>query len=44
LGTVLGYLFALYKGYKNLGGVNGDVAGYALTVSEFCGIIVLALL
>ncbi len=44
LGAVLGYLFALHKGYKNLDGVNGDVAGYALTVSEFCGIIVLALL
>ena len=44
LGVVLGYLFALHKGYKNLDGVNGDVAGYALTVSEFCGILVLALL
>ena len=44
VGTAIGYTFALCKGYKNLDGVNGDVAGYALTVSEFCGIIVLALL
>ena len=43
-GVILGYIFALHKGYKNLDGVNGDVAGYALTVSEFCGILVLALL
>ena len=44
VGTAIGYTFALCKGYKNLDGVNGDVAGYALTVSEFCGILVLALL
>lgn len=44
LGAVWGYLFSLCKGYKNLDGINGDVAGYALTVSEFCGILVLALL
>lgn len=44
LGAVFGYIFALRKGYKNLDGVNGDVAGYALTISEFCGILVIALL
>ena len=35
---------ALFKAYKNLDGVNGDVAGYALTISEFCGVLALALL
>ena len=44
LGAALGYAFALRKGYKNLDGVNGDVTGYALTVSELCGVAVLALL
>ena len=43
-GAALGYVFALHKGYKNLDGVNGDVAGYALTISEFCGVLVLALI
>ena len=44
MGAAFGYIFALHKGYKNLDGVNGDVTGYALTVSELCGIFVLALL
>ena len=42
--VVTGYALALSKAYKSLEGVNGDVAGYALTISEFCGVLVLALL
>ena len=42
--VVAGYALALSKAYKSLEGVNGDVAGYALTISEFCGVLVLALL
>ena len=42
--VVAGYAFALSKAYKSLEGVNGDVAGYALTISEFCGVLALALL
>ena len=42
--VVVGYLWALRKGYKSLDGINGDVTGYALTTAEFCGILALALL
>lgn len=44
LAVIAGYALALSKAYKSLEGVNGDVAGYALTISEFCGVLVLALL
>ena len=44
LAVIAGYAMALSKAYKSLEGVNGDVAGYALTISEFCGVLVLALL
>lgn len=44
LGVPAGYLFALRRGYRALDGMNGDIAGYALTVGELCGIAVCALL
>lgn len=44
LAVIAGYALALSKAYKSLEGVNGDVAGYALAISEFCGVLVLALL
>ena len=43
LGVLLGYGAALRKGYRSLEGMNGDIAGYALTVSELCAGAVLAL-
>jgi len=33
-------LFALY-GYRNLGGMSGDISGFAFTLGEFCGAAVL---
>ena len=44
LGGIAGYAMALRKGYRSLEGMNGDISGYALTVSELCGLAVLALL
>ncbi len=44
VGGVIGYGFALRRGYKSLEGMNGDIAGYALTVSELCAVAVYALL
>ena len=35
---------ALRRGYRSLEGMNGDIAGYALTISELCGAAVFALL
>lgn len=44
LGCLAGYGLALRRGYRSLQGMNGDIAGYALTVSELCGAAVYALL
>ena len=44
IGCMAGYGLALRNGYRNLEGMNGDIAGYALTVSELCGAAVFALL
>lgn len=43
IGCLLGYSFALRRGYKSLEGMNGDIAGYALTIGELCACAVLAL-
>ena len=42
-GVLVGYGFALRKGYKSLEGMNGDIAGYALSIGELCAAGVLAL-
>ena len=44
IGCMAGYGLALHRGFRNLKGMNGDIAGYALTVSELCGAAVFALL
>ena len=41
--VILGYLFYLRRGVKSLGGMSGDISGYALTFGELCGIAVFAL-
>ena len=44
LGCLTGYGLALRRGYRSLQGMNGDIAGYALTIGELCGAAVYALL
>ena len=44
LAVVAGYGVALFRGYKSLGGMNGDIAGYALTVGETWGLIAMAVI
>ena len=43
LGVLIGYGFALCAGYRSLEGMNGDIAGYALSIGELCGAAVIAL-
>ena len=42
-GCLAGYGLALLRGYRSLEGMNGDIAGYALTIGELCAGAVLAL-
>lgn len=44
VGGVAGYGLALRRSYRSLEGMNGDISGYALTISELCAVAVYALL
>ncbi len=44
LGGLAGYALALRKGFKSLDGMNGDISGYALTLSELAALALWALL
>lgn len=44
VGCLVGYGFALYRGYSSLEGMNGDIAGYALTLAELWVAAVYALI
>lgn len=39
----VGFIVSILHAYRQLGGISGDLSGYALTVSEACGLIALAL-
>lgn len=41
--TLAGYAISIHIATRALGGFSGDLAGYALTVSELCGLIALAI-
>lgn len=43
-GCLVGYGLALTRGYRSLQGMNGDIAGYALTIGELCAVAVYALI
>lgn len=42
--TVVTHHIMMFYGRKQLGGMSGDIAGYALTISECVGVLVLAIL
>ena len=44
IGCLFGYSLALRRAYKFLDGMNGDISGYALTISELCAVAVYALI
>jgi adenosylcobinamide-GDP ribazoletransferase len=41
---ILGYAAAMRVVYKSFKGVSGDLLGYAMVISELCGVITLAVL
>ncbi len=43
LGAMAGFLLALTRAYRSLKGMNGDIAGYAITFSELAAAAVLAI-
>ncbi|MBE6921508.1 MAG: adenosylcobinamide-GDP ribazoletransferase [Ruminococcaceae bacterium] len=44
VGCLAGYGLALLRAYRSLDGMNGDISGFALTVSELCAVAVYALI
>ena len=42
--VLAGYIGAMAYAYKDFKGVSGDLAGYALVISELCGLIALAVI
>jgi len=44
VGGLFGYGAALHRSYRSLEGMNGDISGYCLTISELCAVAVYALL
>ena len=42
--AALGAFVCILHGRKQLGGMSGDISGLAVTVGEFCGLLVLALI
>ena len=44
VGCLVGYGFALLRAYRSLGGMNGDISGYCLTIGELCAVAVYALI
>ena len=43
LGTILGVCIAVGRGYRSLQGMNGDISGYAITLGELTGLMVMAI-
>lgn len=42
--VILGYIAAMRGVHRNFKGISGDLLGYALVISELCGLVALALL
>ena len=43
LAAAVGYWLAVWYADRQLGGMSGDVSGFALTLGELCGLAVLTL-
>ena len=43
-GCLAGFGLALLRAYRSLEGMNGDIAGFSLTIGELCAVAVYALI
>ena len=43
-GCLVGYGLALLRAYRSLEGMNGDIAGFSLTIGELCAVAIYALI
>ena len=41
--VIAGHCWALQRAYRSLEGMNGDIAGFCITVSELCGAVALSI-
>ena len=44
LGALAGYAIALRKSYRSLDGMNGDISGFCICISELCAVLVIVFL
>lgn len=44
LGEMLAYAYALWRSYRSLDGMNGDISGFCLTIAELCAVALWVLL
>ena len=44
LGGLAGYAIALRKSYRSLEGMNGDISGFCICISELCAVLVMVFL
>ena len=44
IGCLVGFGLALLRAYRSLEGMNGDIAGFSLTIGELCAVAVYALI
>ena len=44
IGCLAGFGLALLRAYRSLDGMNGDIAGFSLTIGELCAVAVYALI
>ena len=44
IGCLVGFGLALLRAYRSLDGMNGDIAGFSLTIGELCAVAVYALI
>ena len=44
LGALAGYAIALRKSYRSLDGMNGDISGFCICISELCAVLLMVFL